>query len=66
MKNNILRVGESYRTNPLSKVKGGEIVVVEYHNGKIMEYDNVKSSAAYIRTLLKNKEVKLAYVKKTD
>lgn len=48
--NVVLWVERKYRTNPLSHRPGGYDVVVEYHDGRALGYDWIKSPEAYIRT----------------
>ena len=60
-KGKIIKVDSEYRTNQLSLKPGGTIIIVEYLDGRIMKYDNVKNAGAYIRKVLTNPEVKSAY-----
>lgn len=46
-----LTVGDSFRTNPLSKQPGGSKVKVIHENGKIFIYDKIKSPQIYIKNL---------------
>jgi hypothetical protein len=57
------RVGDQYRKNPLSAKPGGVTVIVELNTGQILEYDNIKNPTAYINKVIKDTEVKKAYVK---
>jgi len=57
------KVGDEFRTSDKSRMPGGVTVVVVYKDGKKREYDKVKNSGAYIKTVLKNPDVKEAYVK---
>jgi hypothetical protein len=59
-----LVVGDKYRTNPLSLVPGGSSVMVEFKDGTVLVYDNIKSPYAYINTLMKNPDVRTATVNK--
>jgi len=56
-----MRVKQEYRTNWKSKVTGGVIVVVEFDNGQILEYDNIKNPTAYINAI--SSPYKKAWVK---
>ena len=44
------------RTNPLSKIEGGETITALYDNYQV-EYDNIKSISAYIAKLETNPSV---------
>lgn len=57
------RVGDQYRINNLSHRPGGYSVIVELNTGQILEYDNIKHPSSYINKVIKNPEVKKAYVK---
>lgn len=50
-----MRVGDEYRTNPLSLTPGGYIVTVHLKSGKTLEYDKVKRPSSYVR-VIENKE----------
>lgn len=43
-----MRVGDEFRTNPLSLQPGGSLVTVVFNNGKKLEYDKVKSPKKYV------------------
>lgn len=45
------KVGDEYRTNPLSHKPGGYEVQVNYSSGKFLVYDKVKFPGAYIKHL---------------
>jgi hypothetical protein len=45
------RVGDQYRTNPLSKVGGGSTLLVE-ESGYIKAYTNIKNVQAYAYKLI--------------
>ena len=38
-----MRVGDEFRTNPLSLKPGGSIVTVVFSDGRMLDYDKVKS-----------------------
>jgi hypothetical protein len=46
-----LKVGDDYRTNPLSLKPGGYHITVVYSNGKSFVYDKVKKPESYIRRI---------------
>lgn len=48
---NGFKVGDDYRTNPLSLKPGGYEVTVNYNSGKFLVYDKVKYPGAYIKHL---------------
>jgi predicted metallo-beta-lactamase superfamily hydrolase len=56
-------VSQKYRINDLSFDAGGVTVEVEKIDGKRFEYDNIKNSSAYIRTLKKDPTVVNAWIK---
>lgn len=57
------RVGDDWRTNQMSNVPGGSIVIVEYVDGQRMVYDKIKYPSAYIRRVKSDPLVKRAWVK---
>jgi hypothetical protein len=57
------RVTDPYRKNDLSLVPGGSVVVVEYRDGSILEYDKIKNTDIYITQISGKPEVLKAYVK---
>lgn len=52
-----MRVGDKYRTNPLSHEPGGDEVTVYTKDGKIRTYDKVKSPQKYISNLYFKEEI---------
>jgi hypothetical protein len=48
-----MRVGDEYRTNPLSLSPGGYTVTVYFDGGSHLEYDKVKRPGSYIRMIEK-------------
>jgi len=46
-----MKVGDQYRTNPLSHTPGGHEVAVVYSSGKIFEYDKVKKPGSYVKAI---------------
>jgi len=59
----ILKVKDKFRTNELSLRPGGYIVIVEYKDGQIREYDKIKYPNLYILYTKNNPLVSNAYVK---
>lgn len=45
------KVGDQYRTNPLSHQPGGYLVTVVYADGKAFEYDKVKKPGYYVQSI---------------
>lgn len=43
-----MKVGDEFRTNPLSLKPGGSLVTVIFNSGRTLEYDKVKSPKKYI------------------
>ena len=58
-----MKVKDKYRTNELSLRPGGCTVVVEFMDGRVLEYDKIKNPGAYIAAMVKRSEIKDAYVK---
>jgi len=50
------RVGDDYRTSPLSLKPGGVVVCVKEANGRVCEYDKVKNPMAYMKAIKKENE----------
>ncbi len=48
------RVGDEYRTNPLSLISGGFSIEIEFQDGRILVYDKIKYPNAYIRAVWRN------------
>lgn len=46
-----MRVGDEYRTNPLSLKPGGYTVTVYFQGGNHLMYDKVKRPGSYIRAI---------------
>jgi hypothetical protein len=49
----ILRVGDHWRTNPLSLKPGGHDVTVIWQSGETRVYDKVKSPKGYVASISK-------------
>jgi hypothetical protein len=52
-----MRVGDEYRTNPLSLRPGGSIVSVVFSNGRTLEYDKVKSPKRYVASIPEREDI---------
>lgn len=51
LKDKVIWVTRSYRTNELSHIPGGEDIVIEYQNGTVYGYDWVKNPCEYIKNI---------------
>ena len=58
------KVGDDYRTNPISVTPGGVTVTTINEKGQVLDYENIKQPYAYIKTALKNPDIIKAYIKK--
>lgn len=47
-----MKVGDNYRTNPLSHKPGGSVVRVTFKNGNVLDYDKVKHPQAFIKKIM--------------
>lgn len=57
-----MRVGDEYRTNPLSLKPGGSVVMVVFSSGRTLEYDKVKSPKKYVATIPQKEDIVAVYV----
>lgn len=57
-----MRVGDEFRTNPLSLKPGGSVVMVVFSSGRTLEYDKVKSPKKYIATIPQKEDIVAVYV----
>ena len=57
-----MRVGDEFRTNPLSLKPGGSIVTVIFSNGKMLDYDKVKSPRKYLASIPEREDITAIYV----
>ena len=57
-----MRVGDEFRTNPLSLKPGGSIVTVVFSNGKMLDYDKVKSPKKYVASSPTRDDIVAVYV----
>ena len=56
-------VSDTFRTNSLSLVPGGSVVVINESDGTTKAYDKVKNPKAYINAILKkNSRIEKIYV----
>lgn len=56
-------VSDTFRTNSLSLVPGGSVVVINESDGTTKAYDKVKNPKAYINAILKkNSRIETIYV----
>ena len=52
-----MRVGDEFRTNPLSLKPGGSIVSVRFSDGRMLDYDKVKSPKKYIASIPEREDI---------
>ena len=57
-----MRVGDEYRTNPLSLSPGGSIVTVVFSDGRMLDYDKVKSPKKYVSKIPQKDDIVAVYV----
>ena len=57
-----MRVGDEYRTNPLSLSPGGSIVTVVFSDGRMLDYDKVKSPKKYVSKIPQKEDIVAVYV----
>lgn len=57
-----MKVGDEYRTNPLSLEPGGFIVTVVFNNGRTLEYDKVKSPRKYVERIPDKDNISHIYI----
>jgi hypothetical protein len=57
-----MRVGDEFRTNPLSLKPGGSIVTVVFSDGRMLDYDKVKSPKRYVASIPTRDEIVAVYV----
>lgn len=57
-----MRVGDEFRTNPLSLKPGGSIVTVVFSNGKTLDYDKVKSPRKYVGSIPEREDIVQIFV----
>lgn len=52
-----MRVSDEFRTNPLSLKPGGSIVSVRFSDGRMLDYDKVKSPKKYIASIPEREDI---------
>lgn len=57
-----MRVADEFRTNPLSLSPGGSIVTVVFSNGKMLDYDKVKSPKKYVASIPQREDITAVFV----
>ena len=57
-----MRVGDEYRTNPLSLSPGGSVVTVVFSDGRMLDYDKVKSPKKYVSKIPQKDDITAVYV----
>jgi len=57
-----MRVGDEFRTNPLSLKPGGSIVTVVFSDGRMLDYDKVKSTKKYVASIPTRDDIVAVYV----
>ena len=57
-----MRVGDEYRTNPLSLRPGGSVVTVVFSDGRMLDYDKVKSPKKYVASIPTRDDITAVYV----
>ena len=57
-----MRVADEFRTNPLSLSPGGSIVTVVFSDGRMLDYDKVKSPKKYVSSIPTRDDIVAVYV----
>jgi hypothetical protein len=57
-----MRVADEFRINPLSLRPGGSIVSVVFSNGRMLDYDKVKSPQRYVASIPRREDIVAVYV----
>jgi hypothetical protein len=57
-----MRVSDEFRTNPLSLKPGGSIVSVIFSNGRMLDYDKVKSPKKYIASIPEREDITAIFI----
>ena len=57
-----MRVADEFRTNPLSLKPGGSIVTVVFSDGRMLDYDKVKSPKRYVASIPQREDITAVYV----
>ena len=61
-----MRVADEFRTNPLSLKPGGSIVTVVFSDGRMLDYDKVKSPKKYVASIPQREDITAVYVNGTQ
>lgn len=61
-----MRVGDEYRVNPLSLEPGGSVVTVVFSNGRMLDYDKIKSPKKYVASIPEKEDIVAIYVNGTQ
>lgn len=62
MDEKVIKVKDSYRTNPESHIPGGSVVETFSDRGIRLVYDKIKNPDAYIRRITKDDSIIKVYV----
>ena len=57
-----MRVADEYRTNPLSLSPGGSVVTVVFSDGRMLDYDKVKSPKKYVASIPQREDITAVYI----
>ena len=57
-----MRVADEFRTNPLSLIPGGSLVTVVFSDGRMLDYDKVKSPKKYVASIPQREDITAVYV----
>ena len=57
-----MRVGDEYRTNPLSLSPGGSVVTVVFSDGRMLDYEKVKSPKKSVSKIPQKEDIVAVYV----
>lgn len=57
-----MRVADEFRTNPLSLSPGGSVVTVVFSDGRMLDYDKVKSPKKYVSKIPQKDDITAVYV----
>ena len=57
-----MRVADEFRTNPLSLIPGGSLVTVVFSDGRMLDYDKVKSPKKYVSKIPQKDDITAVYV----
>ena len=57
-----MRVADEFRTNPLSLSPGGSVVTVVFSDGRMLDYDKVKSPKKYVASIPTRDDITAVYI----